>query len=116
MNTTYTTILETLVSIQTQDAKKWLLKLKEKAEATKEPELFELYYTTAQVYSGLIKTIQQLAKQYQESLKDANTFSLKEWQKLKRLELALLEAQKDIKQQYNEQFFLADLVIKLTSH
>lgn len=86
--------------------------LKEKAEQTQIPELFELYYKTAEVYKGLIKTIQELAKAYQEHLKEAQKFDLEQWARLEKIKAAATMLQQDLIKEQGEFIAFIDNQVK----
>lgn len=81
--------------------------LKEKAEQTDNPELFELYYKTAEVYASLIRSINELAKAYSEQVKQASKFDLAMWVKYQRLQRYAAHLQQELD---NEQKDLINFV------
>jgi hypothetical protein len=85
------------------------------AEKTEDPQLFELYYKTAQVYGALIKSIKELAKAYQKELVQAETFSINEWIRLKRLENAANMYKQDAEKSNEDCIFLINLFMKQTN-
>lgn len=91
-------LLQYLAELEMQKSKKWLFKLKNMAEETNSPELFTFYHSAASHVLALVKTIEQLTKEYDVRLAKASSFNL---QKQTELDFAneqrnkLLEALKE---------------------
>lgn len=116
MSTTLTqSILEDLVKLQTSEARKWMFELKQKAEQTNSPEMFELYFRTAQVYTSLIKSIQELAKQYTKQATEAATFDLNMWVKYQRLLKYCAHLQKELETEQKDLINFVTMTVSFNS-